>query len=108
MMTDYYRKLRERLRECPGKEHEQAIVRLIVGTSVLLYFIYFRWTGRVEDTAPEAIYLGFSFLGAALLLFGWVVVYPKKSLARRVVSIVADIGTLSWGMYLNGPLGVPL
>ena len=55
--------LRERLAARPDSEHEQAIVRLLVGTVLFFYLL------------PYAYELGESELGAAQLYFGVMVLF---------------------------------
>jgi two-component system sensor histidine kinase RpfC len=49
-----------------------------------------------------------SFLSAAVPLFITTLVWTEASVAKRMIGIISDIAaTLSFGLYLTGPMGAP-
>ena len=81
-----WRSLYARVSSCPGKEHEQAIVRIVSAGIATLYFI--SWESLTsEQYLPDAVVPGsIAFLTVALLLLAWVAAYPTASMTRRVVA----------------------
>ncbi len=94
---------RARLRQCPDTEPEQALIRVAVGFVVLTY-LYTQ--GFFERFPSNLIAISFAVFSVALLTV--IVVRPVKSVARRVVSMVADAAYLSYAVYAAGLAGTPL
>jgi len=95
-------RLRSRLAARPDTEHEQAIVRLVVGALVFLYLLP---GATIADL--EATIMG-TYLAVAVLIFGHILAAPGESPARRVLAAVADIGTLTGIMVIGGERAAPL
>ncbi len=104
-----WRWLRQRLSGRPDSEHEQAVIRVVIG---LIVFCYFLISAIQSDfQSPEVmrgLLISGMFLGFALLLFGSVLLWPRRSVTRRVVGMLGDLGTTSYGMYATGEVGAPL
>ena len=102
--------LRERFKQCPDTEPEQAMLRVIIGSSV---FAYLYSIGAFHDPSgklTKPFDLGFI---SVFVLFSWVLlgiiaIHPVKSVGRRLIGMVADLGATSYGMYATGPFGAPL
>lgn len=103
-LTDLFGSLRARLAARPDTEHEQAIVRLVVGALIVLYLLPDALRHRPEPTLEVMlIYL----LVSAFLLFR-IVVSPAASHLRRLVATVADVATLTWCMTFLDERAAPL
>jgi two-component system sensor histidine kinase RpfC len=102
--------LKARLAARPDTEHEQAIVRLIVGTILFFYLLpqAHLLDGGSLDT--EDIYLGVmaTFLLCAVFIFVDTVRSTGISPTRRVLAATLDIATTTFFMTLTGSHGVPL
>jgi len=84
-------RLRARLASRPDTEHEQAIVRLVLGALIVLYLLPDALRNRPEPTLPVML----MYLAVAALLLLHVFASPGVSHTRRVLGAVADIGTSS-------------
>lgn len=83
-----------RLRNRPDSEHEQAIIRMaIVGLFCLFFYI--------QGSFPIFL-LAFAYLLFAIMLFAWILIFPDKSVLRRLLGIIGDMGVTSAGMILPG------
>jgi len=101
-------RLRGRCARCPGREHEQALLRLVLGTAALLYLLL-PYTGFIGARAyPTALEVVGAYLGFALVMLASVVAWPRAAVARRIIGLAVDLGTLSYVMYLTGGLGAAL
>ena len=92
----------------PGKEFEQAVLRIVIGTLVLAHFTIQHWLTPDTTHLPTAVIVALSFLGFAALLVAWILLQPAVSLPRRFVSITGDISTISLVMWLAGEASAPL
>jgi two-component system sensor histidine kinase RpfC len=104
----WWRWLRARLAARPDTEHEQAIVRLVLGLLLGLYLLP-EWTG-ITGADPQQFgavafttYLALSFLVLVSILRSNAV-----SPARRVLATAIDVAMVSWTMWYFGARGMPL
>jgi len=95
--------VRARLRQCPDTEPEQALIRVAVGFVVLSYL----YTQGFFERFPSNL-IAISFAVFAVALLAAIIAHPVKSVARRVVSMVADATYLSYAVYAAGVAGTPL
>jgi two-component system sensor histidine kinase RpfC len=95
---------RGRLTGRPDTEHEQAIVRLLVGALMVLYLAPGALAPDLEPTI--FVMLGFLLLGA--IIFAHILIAPGESPVRRVLGIVTDVATLTWVMAFLGERAAPL
>jgi two-component system, sensor histidine kinase RpfC len=103
-------RLRLRLAARPDSEHEQAIVRLIVGTVLFLYLVPEAYTssGGGFDVWHSywAVMLVFMLCSAAILVD--CLRTAEVSVTRRVVAATLDISTVTFFMAETGSYGLPL
>lgn len=97
-----------RVKGCPGKEHEQALLRVIIGSIIFLYLTVSYHSLEIAFFQRPAVALSGSFLIYALGHLLAIFVNPGVSVARRILGIIADIGALTYCMYLTSELGSPL
>jgi len=97
-------RLRAQLAARPDTEHEQAIVRLVVGAAVLLYLLVRASARDIEPT----VFVMAGYLGVAMLIFAHILTAPGESPSRRVLAAVLDLGTLTGLMALHGESAAPL
>lgn len=101
--------LRSRLAARPDTEHEQAIVRLMVGGVLFLYLLPEAWTvggGLSLDQGYFAVML--LFLACAAGIFASILASSAVSPSRRVMGIALDTATLTFFMSQSGSHAVPL
>ena len=103
-MSGIFSGLRARLAGRPDTEHEQAIVRLLVGSAILAYLLV-RTAAR--DFEPTVFVMA-GYLGVSALIFAHILVAPGESPWRRVFAAVLDLGTLTGLMALHGESAAPL
>ncbi|MDA8109189.1 MAG: ATP-binding protein [Betaproteobacteria bacterium] len=97
--------MRARLAARPDTEHEQAIVRLVVGVLIELYLL----PGALQGHHPEpTMWVMGAYFAISLFLFLHILVAPKESPVRRVLAAVADVATLTWCMAFLGEHAAPL
>ena len=96
-------RIRLRAASCPDTEYEQAAIRLVIGA---LLFVYFGQIGVLEEPAPFAAIV--AFLCIAVGIMTAIVVWPVKSVARRVFTILVDVGFTSYAVNQGGDLGAPV
>ncbi|HEV8694269.1 MAG TPA: ATP-binding protein, partial [Lysobacter sp.] len=95
--------LRARLAARPDTEHEQAIVRLAVGSLIVLYLV----PGAIAQQQPT-IFVMLGYLAIAAVIFIHILAAPSESPTRRVLGAFADVGTLTWVMAFLGDRAAPL
>jgi two-component system sensor histidine kinase RpfC len=96
--------VRMRLAGRPDTEHEQAIVRLVVGVAVLAY-LQVQGTDQAQTLTALAMT---GYLAVAALIFAHILADPGVSPSRRVLAAVLDLGTLTGLMALHGESAAPL
>ena len=89
-------------------EQEQSVLRIIISLSFVGYLLFNKPTVE-ENLQLWTIGLWFilTFLTFATILFVTTLKHPQPSVIRRIIGIVSDIGALSYGLYLTGPMGAP-
>ena len=106
----WLRWVRARLAARPDTEHEQAIVRVGLGTVLFLYLL----PGALgETTGPltvRQLYLAVmvAYVVYAIVNFVAILAKPEVSPLRRLVSAVVDLGAVTFFMAQSGVHGVPM
>jgi len=98
----------EALRNRADTEHEQALIRLTIGSVACLYLLAAKHIGSAGLAGPLILWLVAGFLGAALLLFFAVLGWPAPSPVRRAAGVGLDMAMTSLAMGLAGEHGAPL
>ena len=96
--------LRTRLAARSDSEHEQALVRMVVGALLVLYLL----PGAMADHEEPTIRIMVAYLAISVLLFMRILAAPGASPTRRVVAAAADIGVATWCMTFLGERAAPL
>src|SRR5713101_4339940 len=94
VLGEHYARLRARLAARPDTEHEQAIVRLVVGGLIVLYLL----PGALEQGLQPTLFVMLGYLAVSLRVVPHILVAPGESPTRRVIWASADLGTLTWFM----------
>jgi two-component system sensor histidine kinase RpfC len=98
--------IRARFSGRPDTEHQQAILRLLVGVVLFVYLVPLAFGGREVNLLLVAAMVCYLTLCAAV--FAWIYVSPAPLPARRVFAAVLDIGSTTAFMYHLGEYGAPL
>jgi len=103
-LTDLLGGLRARLAARPDTEHEQAIVRLIIGVLIVLYFL----PDISKPSGTQVLYVESAYVVIGALIFLLILYSPKASPTRRVMALITDLSTLTWYMVFLGERAAPL
>ncbi len=102
----------ERIKQCPGNEHEQGYLRVFLVSIISLYIyvlaVHPQVTFEVRDKAAvqQAISIIYPIFAAyALVFFYWLYRMPVKVPVRRILSNFIDLLSLSIAMYLSDDWG---
>lgn len=99
--------LRARLSSRPDSEHEQAVLRIVIVTVVLVWMGSTYEPGKDDPGHHGALLL--IGLGAdlvfALLLFAAICIWPGANVYRRLVGSLADNATATFVMFMTGQAG---
>ena len=103
-------RLRARLAARPDTEHEQAIVRIVVGSLLFFYLLpeALVRSGGEFDLSQRYLAAMFAYLAFSVGIFLGILASPGVSPVRRVVGAVADLGTVTFFMAQTADHGVPL
>ncbi|HED15885.1 MAG TPA: response regulator [Gammaproteobacteria bacterium] len=113
-ITGIISKVKKRCQDCPGKEHEQALLRGIIALLIITYLIATHLHADqegifVEGLIESGMFVLFSIFFLYSVLNLAVIIYrPQKSIIRRMVAMLVDNGTLSVSIYLTGEYGAAL
>ncbi len=93
-----------------GSELEQSVVRIVVGVALLSYFAYIDGSSPYSSNAfhPDVLTVTALFLGVALSISVCIVFWRGDVPARRIASIVLDVGALSYVFLIGGVHAAPL
>lgn len=104
----WWRWLRVRLAGRADTEHEQAIVRLVVGVLLGLYLLPEILQRHAEGLPEPHIVVWLGFLALSTVIFGGILASPGVSVARRIAGMVLDTAATSWCIAYFQELGIPL
>ncbi len=91
-------------------ESEQALLRLVIGVAIIVYFI-FPWNDEVTIKDSLTHYPNLIILGSYLLaisLFLSILISPRPSPVRRVIGILLDMTSLSALLFITSEEHIPL
>jgi len=97
--------LRQRLAKRPDSEHGQALIRIVICSTGFLYVLFMHADEKLTAAQFPALVVTFCALLAAIGVFLLIVIQPKESLTRRLLSMTLDFGSLSYFMYVLGDKG---
>ncbi len=104
----WFKRLKSRFHNRPDSEHEQALVRTVIVLAVTLYLLI----ADQISTISAPLHHGLVVLGTCLLfslsLFILIARNPGISIARRIVSMIGDMGMITYMHYYYGETMAPL
>jgi two-component system sensor histidine kinase RpfC len=95
----FFSGLHERLAQRPDSEHEQAVIRLVIGLVGSVYLL----NANVVAWQVSVLVAFFVTFSVAVLLS--IVIHPQISVARRILGIVVDVSTNTYVLYRTGDTG---
>jgi hypothetical protein len=95
----------ERLRRREDTEHEQVVVKFIMGVAWLLYIL---WAGNYYTLEPEAFTTPVLYLASVVIIFAWIIVNPGIHPQRRLLGIFLDALLVSYALLHLGKAGALL
>src|SRR5271165_4098046 len=98
--------LRERLKARTDSEHEQAILRIVI-VSLVLVLMGFMYSSEGAGRGELAFGLGADLILAVALFVG-ICFWPAPSIPRRITGMLADAGAATFVMFLTGESGVSM
>ena len=100
-----YRQLAERLKNRPDTEHEQAIVRIFFCSVLAL----FSGTAAYFDLMPSLVcYMYLASIPYCALLFTWTCLSTETNHVRRLLGMLADVGTTTFALVVSSEAAAPL
>ena len=108
--ASYLRWIRARLAERPDTEHEQAIVRIATGVVLFVYLLPGALGDATGALTIRHVYLAVmvGYVAYAMVNFAGILLRPGASHARRLSSVVVDLGAVTFFMAQSGVYGVPM
>ncbi len=108
-MNAWFNRMVHRLSNRPDSEHQQAIVRMVM-LSVVVIYLQGVVTGRPGIAGPLQLSLKFLAVefAIAFAILAWIVARPGISASRRILGMVADYSLMGVGMVLLGELLAPM
>lgn len=93
------RQTKEKLRSRPDSEHEQAFIRLVIASLILVYLASLSRREIVSDMLLLQVMVAEALVGLSLLI--GILLSPGTSHLRRWIGMLADYGTLAILMWLE-------
>jgi len=106
-MKNSLRKLRDRLHKRADSEHEQAVLRVVIVTIVLVWMAM-TYESANDDAAHHGALLLYGLaadLTFAVLIFAAICIWPAANVSRRLVGSVADNATATFVMFMTSQAG---
>lgn len=93
----------------PDSEHEQALVRIALGSCIALYLLItiFRDGGLSQNDRYILFFTGVFFVIAFSIVI-WILKDPGVNQWRRVLGIFTDTGATTLVLYFHGIMGAPV
>ncbi len=107
-MLDWLRARREMLSLLPGKEHEQALLRLIlVPACCAVLYVRYASQGTASVRVVGLVSAIVSVLIAMAIMLD-VILRPRPIIWRRILVMLFDLTAISYGMWFTGQVGALL
>ena len=100
-----FTQIRQRLKQRPDSEHEQAVVRIInclilaLCTSIASYF---------NAIDPIVVFMYLASIPFCIFILLWVCVQMRTNHVRRLIAMLADVGTTTFALTMSGEAATPL
>ena len=95
----------DRLRNRGDSEHEQVMVKCLLG---VVWLAYIAWVDKHHTVAPEVITASIYFIVVSLIFFIWIIINPEVHPRRRLFGMFSDAYFITCIMLPAGEFGTPL
>ena len=92
----------------PDTEHEQAIVRVVIGVLLGVYLLPEILNRQAGGFSEPHLQIWIGFLAFSTAIFAAILAFPQASPTRRIFGTILDAATLSWCIAHFEELGYPL
>lgn len=101
--------IRQRLKDRPDSEHEQAALRVIIG-SVIFAYLYFAvsWDGVIQPAEWNFLFAGLLIIPISLVILFSAIFSYNVSAVRRFIGMGIDLGFTTYALYVLDDLGTPM
>jgi two-component system sensor histidine kinase RpfC len=96
-------RLRQRLRNRPDSEHEQAFLRVAIGGVFWLGYVWF--AGPAAHVPGHTAIVSVIYSVFSLAVVAWILLAPGVSVVRRMTGLVADALAMTYAMWATGETG---
>ena len=100
-----FRFIADRLRNREDSEHEQVMVKCLLG---IAWLTYIAWINQHHVVSPEVITASIYFIVVSLIFFIWIIIKPEIDPYRRLFGMFSDAFFISYVMLYTGETGAPL
>lgn len=109
LLSNLWAVIRQRLKNRPDSEHEQATLRLVIGLAIFSY-LYFAvsWDGKIQPAEWEFLLTCLLLIAPALIILLSTIISPRTSAIRRFIGMALDLGATTYALYVLDDLGTPL
>jgi len=98
----------QRLQNRPDSEHEQALIRIVIVGSLLLYLvIQLNTSVSISPDLEACVKLGTIYVLLSCVYLAMIVINPAPSPARRLSAMVTDFATISSFLHIGGAAAAP-
>lgn len=95
-----------RIKSSPGREHQQAFLRLIIGLCVFTYVVVYH-LDEPDVLVKIGIEAGLLFF-ASLAVLTWIYLSPVRTPIRYISTTTVDVCAISYAIYLADEYGAAL
>jgi len=95
-------------KKIPGQDIEQALLRLVIGTGILVYLFGSHLFAGTEIHIQKISIIAIVFELFSIAMIAHVLYRPEKNPLRRSAGIVIDSSAINYSIYLAGPSGALL
>ena len=108
-MINRFKELFSRWDDREDLEHQQAMLRMVVGFVVFGYLLYTMFLDKYLSSRDLYVLLiSCVYFIAAFAILLWLFLSPGISVVRRILGIFVDTGAITGAIYFHGTLGTPL
>lgn len=94
--------INNRLNSSPGREWEQSIVRVVIATLMIGYSLSLQIFLPVDGGIKQLFIINSLYLLIAFCIVFAIYIDPKRYQLRRQLTILFDVGMVTWAMLVGG------
>ncbi len=105
MVQNLFNQLTSRLKNRKDSEHEQMLVKFVMG---IIWLSYLLLMANHPDVKPLSITFSVLYIAISPLFFLWIIIKPDIYPLRRLMGIFSDAVIITGIMLMCGEVGTPL